>query len=373
VETSNSYARGLLHGIRDYMREHRSWSLYIGEQRRGEPAPEWFRQWKGDGVIARIESAAIARAVAQSGLPAVNVSAGRFHPEVPMVETNDAAVARLAAEHFLERGFRNFGFCGDARFNWSCLREENFHRIVGEAGFACSTCPSPRSRVGDIGTHEGVAMGEWLRQLPKPAGVMAAYDVRGRELLSVCRDLGIAVPDEVGVIGAGNDALFCDLADPPLSSVILDATKSGYEAARLLDALMSGQTVPPGVLLIQPLGIVTRASTDVLATADTDISAVIRFIRAHALEGITVEDVVQATPLSRRVLETRFVKLFGRTVHGEIMRVRVERIKELLAETDLSLTAIAHRVGVDHVEYLSVLFKRQVGLSPSEFRAQRRR
>jgi LacI family transcriptional regulator len=111
----------------------------------------------------------------------------------------------------------------------------------------------------------------------------------------------------------------------------------------------------------------------VLATDDIDISTAMRFIRAHAVEGINVEDVLRVVPLSRRVLEARFQKILGRTPHEEITRTRLERVKELLTETDLSLTAIAHRTGYKHVEYLSVVFKRETGQSPGEYRAQHRK
>src|SRR6266849_1972517 len=137
IETSNAYARGLLRGIRAYIREHRSWSIYVGEQRRGEPAPLWLKRWHGDGIIARIESEAIAEAVVSSGLPAIDVSAARYVPELLFVETDDAAIARLAAEHLLQRGFRHYGYCGDPRFNWSNWREEHFHQRITCAGFDC--------------------------------------------------------------------------------------------------------------------------------------------------------------------------------------------------------------------------------------------
>jgi LacI family transcriptional regulator len=374
IETSNAYARGLLHGIRAYIREHRSWSIYIGEQRRGEAAPNWLKKWHGDGIIARIESAAIADAVLASGLPAVDVSAARYVPELLYVETDDAAIARLAAEHLLQRGFRHYGYCGDPRFNWSNWREENFQRFVKEAGFECSIYRSaPRRRGSATWEQERADLATWIRGLPKPVGVMACYDIRGREVLDVCRQLGVGVPDEVAVIGVDNDELLCDLADPPLSSVIPDTQRTGYEAARLLDLLMAGQSELPTAHLIKPLGIVTRESTDVLATDDGDLSAAVRFIRAHATQGIKVEDVLRAVPLSRRVLESRFQKLLGRTPHEEITRVQIERVKELLTETDLSLAAIAHRTGYRHVEYMSVAFKRETGRPPSEFRAVHRK
>jgi LacI family transcriptional regulator len=373
IETSNAYARGLLHGIRTYIREHRSWSIYIGEQRRGGPVPTWLKKWSGDGIIARIESAAIAEAVLASGLPAVDVSAARYVPDLLYVETDDAEIARLAAEHLLQRGFRHFGYCGDPRFNWSNWREQHFHQWIGQAGFDCRIYRPTCKRSGPAPwEQEREEIGTWLLSLPKPVGVMACYDIRGREVLDICRQRGISVPDEVAVISVDNDELICDLADPPLSSVIPDVLQTGYEAARLLDLLMAGRTELPLAHLIKPLGIATRNSTDVLATDDIDISGAVRFIRAHAIEGIKVDDVLRAVPLSRRVLESRFEKLLGRSPHEEITRIQIERVKELLTETDLSLPAIAHRAGYKHVEYMSVVFKRETGLPPSLFRTRHR-
>jgi LacI family transcriptional regulator len=374
IETSNAYARGLLRGIRAYIREHRSWSIYVGEQRRGEPAPHWLKRWHGDGIIARIENAAIAEAGVASRIPAIDVSAARTVPDLHYVETDDAAIARLAADHLLERGFRHFGYCGDPRFNWSNWREEHFHQRITEAGFDCRVYRrSPERRGTAPWDRERADLSAWIRALPKPVGVMACYDIRGREVLDACRHLGVSVPDEVALIGVDNDELICDLADPPLSSVISDTQRTGYEAARLLDLLMAGQSELPLAHLIPPLGIAVRGSTDVQATDDADVSAAVRFIRTHATDGINVEDVLRAVPLSRRVLEARFEKLLGRTPHEEITRVQIERVKELLAETDLPLAVVAHRAGYKHMEYMSVVFKRETGRSPTQYRRELRR
>jgi LacI family transcriptional regulator len=370
IETSNSYARGLLRGIRAYIREHRSWSIYVGEHRRGDPAPEWLKKWRGNGIIARIENEAIAEAVTASGLPAVDVSAARLLPNLLYVETDDAEIARLAAHHLLQRDFRHFGFCGDPRFNWSNWRAERFSELIARAGFQCSMYPaSQRPHGPDSWEQEQADLGAWIQGLPKPVGVMACYDIRGREVLNVCRQIGVSVPDQVAVIGVDNDELICDLAEPSLSSVIPDTQRTGYEAARLLDLVMAGQPELPLAHLIKPLGIGIRASTDVLATDDTEVSAAVRFIRSHACEGIKVQDVLRAVPVSRRALEARFEKLLSRTPHQEITRVQVERVKELLSETGLPLSAVAHRAGYKHVEYMTVVFKRETGLSPSQYRA----
>lgn len=373
IETSNAYARGLLEGIVAYAREHDAWSIYLPEQRRGDAPPSWLSRWKGDGIIARIENEAIAKAVTKTRLPVIDVSAARLVPAIPWVETDDAAIARLAAEHLLERGFRNLAFCGEPRFNWSEWRCESFCHVVRHAGATCHTYETT-TRDGPTASwdQEHRRLMAWIKKLPKPVGVMASYDIKAQQLLDACRELRIAVPEEVAVVGVDNDKLLCDLCSPPLSSVIPNAQRTGYVAAQLLNRLLSGEKVPPEAHLIEPLGVQTRQSTDVLAIDDRDIAAAVRFIREHACEGIKVADLLRAVPLSRRVLESRFTKLVGRTPHDEILRVKIERAKQLLVETDLSLALVAERTGIEHVEYLSVAFKRVTGQTPKDFRVSHR-
>ena len=370
IETSNAYARGLLQGVVHYIREHRPWSFHVMEQGRGDDPPPWLAGWKGDGIIARIETPRIARAVVRTGLPAVDLSAARLVPALPWVETDDEAIARLAAEHLLERGFKRFAFCGDARFNWSQWREGHFVARLKAAGQTCEVYRS-EAAVGDV-AGETRQLTRWLRELPKPVGIMACYDIRGQQVLDACRGAGLAVPDEVAVIGVDNDTLLCELASPPLSSVIPNAHRAGYEAAALLDHMMAGKRVAAVAHLIAPLGIAARQSTDVLAVEDRDVAQAVQFIREHASEGINVGDVLRAVPLSRRVLEQRFQRLLGRTPRAEIMHVRLARVKQLLVETDLPLYLVAARTGFEHVEYLSVVFKRETGRTPRAWRAEAR-
>ncbi|MEN9674847.1 MAG: Xylose operon regulatory protein [Verrucomicrobiota bacterium] len=376
IETSNAYARELLHGVRAWLREHGSWTLWLAEAGRGEDPPAWIRDWCGDGIIARIETPAVARMVAATGLPAVDVSAARLLPELPWLETDDRAIAHMAAEHLRERGFRHFGYCGDARFNWSRWRGDAFAQHLARHGLGSTVFTEPRPvRRGDLRADwetELEALASWLRGLPKPVGIFAGYDIRGLQVLEASRRLELAVPDTVAVLGVDNDELLCDLADPPLSSVIPDVRRTGYEAAALLDRIMRGATVTGEGRLFAPLGVATRRSTDVVAVADRHISAAVRFIREHACDGITVADVLKQVPLSRRVLESRFQKMLGRAPHAQILSVKLDRVKRLLSETDLPLAAIADRTGFKHVEYLSVAFKRQVGTTASDYRAGRR-
>src|SRR5688572_25230950 len=368
IETSNGYARGLLNGIIAYMREHESWSVYLGEHGRGDDPPRWLRRWRGDGVIARVENERIAAAVVESGLPAVDVSAARKVASLPWVETDDRAIADAGARHLLQRNFRQLAFCGDDRFNWSRWRCDHFQRAAAAAGVACSVYhPSARARRDWDATEDEI--GQWLLSLARPVGVMACYDIRGRHVLDACRRVGLAVPDEVAVVGVDNDEFLCDLSDPPLSSVAPDTRRTGYEAAALLDRLMSGRERRRGqAVFVEPLGVVARRSTDVLALGDADVSAAVRFIREHACDGIAVKDLLAEVPLSRRVLEGRFRRLLGRSPHDEIARVRLERVRQLLRETRLPLAEVARRSGFRNAEYLATAFRREFSTSPSAYR-----
>ncbi len=363
IETSNAYARGLLSGIMAYVRQHQPWSIYLPELGRGEVPP----RWRGDGIIARIESKAIARTVSRTGLPVVDVSAARHLKSTPWIETDDVAIARAAAEHLLERGFRHLAFCGERRFNWSRWRADEFRKIAREKGVSCDVYESSGT---DPWSKEHNALLAWVRKIPKPAGVMACYDIKAQQLLDVCRENGLAVPEEVAVIGVDNDPLLCSLTTPPLSSVIPNTHRTGYEAAALLDRMMSGERIPPKGHFIPPIGVETRQSTDVLALADREIAAAVRFIREHACDGATIGDLLRVVPLSRRVMESRYRKATGRTPHEDLVRFRIDRVKQLLAETDHSLERIATLSGFDHPEYMSVAFKRETGTTPGKFRLQ---
>jgi LacI family transcriptional regulator len=374
IETSNAYGRGLLEGIAGYLREHPRWSVYLAEHGRGDTVPFWLNGWKGDGILARIENRAVARAVSSCRLPTVDLSAARLIRQIPWVETDNAAIARLAADHLLERGFRRFGFCGLSNFRWSTERGEEFTKCVTGSGHTCSTYVTPISdgRAVDWAADQRRLV-RWIQKLPKPAGVLACFDMRGRQVLDACRTAGVRVPDEIAVLGVDDDTVLCELADPPLSSIAPAAQRAGFAAAELLERMMRGEKVKPVAQLFPPRGAVTRRSTDALVIEDPDVSAVVGMIRERACRGITVEEIVAAVPLSRRVLESRFRKLLGRTPHQEIVRCRIEAAKQLLASTDLPIKVIAQKTGSPHAEYLNARFKLEVGMTPGAYRRQAQR
>jgi LacI family transcriptional regulator len=369
VETSNAYARGILAGVTDFMRRHEAWSITLPEQGRGDAPPAWLARWKGDGIIARIETAAIARAVMGTGIPVVDVSAARAVPSLPWVETDDRAIARLALDHFLQRGNRRVAFCGDSRFNWSKWRETAFVESARRAGVEVVVLDvrPARGRRDDADVRR-LKLRDWAGSLRRPTGVFCAYDILAHQFLDVCRDAGIPVPEDVAVLGVDNDELLCNLCSPPLSSVIPDPRRAGYEAAALLSTLMSGRKTGATSVLVPPLGLAARQSSAALAVDDPKIAAAWRFIRERACEGIQVGEVVRAVGLSRRVLDRRFLELTGRTPREEIARERVARMRQLLSETDLTMAEIALRTGFDHVEYATVFFQRETGQAPGAYR-----
>lgn len=373
IETSNAYARALLDGILRYTRANLPWSLYVPEQERGALPPSWIANWQGDGIIARIESEAIANKLSSLSIPIVDVSAARHAPSTPYVETNDEKIAELAVRHFVERGFETFAYCGDPGFAWSTMRRDQFAKRVGELGGTLHELQSTSRLSSDYSWNaERSRLAEWLQELPKPIAVFACYDIKAQQVLQVCREVNIAVPESVAVLGVDNDRLLCELCTPPLSSIIPDAVQTGYQAAALLDRMMSGDHVPPEGHLIDPLGVETRQSTDVLAIEDAEVAVALQFIRENHWRGIDVSDVLKVSMLSRRVLDKRFRVSIGRTPHQEIMRLRLERVKRMLMETDLPLAEIAERCGFENSEYMPVVFRREIGQTPSSFRRSMR-
>jgi LacI family transcriptional regulator len=374
IEASNAYARGLLAGIHRHVREHDPWTVFLPEHGRGAPPLESLTRWHGDGVIARIETRATAKALEtlrrKLGIPVIDVSAARLIPDLPYVETDDAAIATVAADHFFERDFRHFAFLGDDRFQWSENRCRAFVEAVAGKGHDVAVYSHHRRKMAPA--DDDAAVESWLAGLPKPVALLACYDIRGLQAIDACRRAGIAVPDEVAVLGVDDDDVLCGLASPPLSSVIPDAIGAGRRAAELLEQLMQGKPLEGSEWLLPPLGIATRQSTDVLAIDDPLVVAAVRQIRDHACDGIKVTDVVRSLKTTRRALENRFTKRVGHTPHEEIARVQFRRVEQLLRETELSLAAIASRAGFKHTEYMTVAFTKRHGMPPSRWRQERR-
>ena len=253
---------------------------------------------------------------------------------------------------------------------WADHREKAFCERIIAAGFAPHAyCASPRKGKRRWASEQK-SLAEWLCNLPKPIGLMACNDDRGREVLEACHSARIEVPEEIAVIGVDNDSLLCDLASPPLSSVALNAERGGFEAAEALHNRMSGMATTPQRIVVEPLYVVSRRSTNMVAVDDDDVAAALRFIRDHSGQPTRVDDVAEAVGLSRRMLEIRFRDALGRSLNDEIQRNHLDTAKRLLAETDWPMEKIALASGYNGASYLCALFQRFLGINPTEYRSR---
>jgi LacI family transcriptional regulator len=371
IETSTAYGRGVLGGIAKYVAAHGPWSIYVDQRGLNDPPPRWLADWKGDGVIMRAQTQSIAKLIAKLGVPAVDTQQQLSKLSAPSVICDHRAVAEAAVKHLLERHFTQFAFVGVERALWSKLRCDRFVECVRRTGHKCHVyAPLSRRRFAESWEGGQIDLQEWLESLPKPVGVMAAHDLRALCVLDACRRGGLAVPEQVAVIGVDNDETLCRLADPQLSSVKLNLEVIGYESAALLGHLMRGRKPPKNPIVIKPLDVVARRSTDVIAIDDTITAQAMRLIHQHACSGLTVADVAEHCRVSRRLMERSFRLSLKTSPHEEIVRAKVARAKQLLSETDYALETIAAKCGISHAPYLSVLFKRETGSTPGEFRQQ---
>jgi LacI family transcriptional regulator len=296
----------------------------------------------------------------------------RQDAKLPRVSTDDLAVGRLAAAHLLSLGLPHFAYFGNRTEYYSLVREQGFKQAIGAAGLSCHVFLNGS---GD-GAHEAAsargALEEWMSHIPKPIGILASTDSRALQVLAVCRKLEIDVPTEVALLGVDNDDVFCELANPPLSSIALSTQRIGYEAARMLERLMAGDKPVERQLLVPPAGVVPRRSSDLPAILDPDVAAAVRYISLHVQDDLQVADVLREVPVSRRSLEQRFLKALGRTPAAEIRRAQVEVAKHILTETDEAMPRVALAAGFSSAKQLGSSFHHETGVTPTAYRRQSR-
>ncbi len=374
IESSRGYGRELLRGVAAYAREQASWRLFFEERSLVDCVPPKLKQWQPDGVIARVSCAAFGRQLHQLRIPVVNLMGEKWGRWFPEVLPDQKEVVRLAVEHLLERGLRNLGFCGFSGIRFSRERQQYFVDYVSAWGLRPHFCCVPSSvRTSydavraEAGQHNR-ELAKWLAGLPKPAGVLAANDERAHQVLTICSEIGLKVPEQVAVIGIDNDELLCELAEPTLSSVDPGCERIGYRAANLLDEIIHGHAAPPATTVVSPIGVVARHSTDVLAVTDPEVTNIAAYIRQHASDGLKVEDILRHFSISRSTLDRWFDQYVGHSASVEIARVRVRQAEELVTTTNLPLSQIAARLGFDHLETLHHLFKKWTGQTMGERR-----
>jgi LacI family transcriptional regulator len=374
VETSLISGREILRGISRYMQEHRPWTIYHEPRSLEAAAPAWLKTWRGDGLIVRLHNQHIVDAVQRTGLPVVDVLGVTADAHIPLVHVNNTLIGQTAAKHLLERGLRQFGYCGFAELNWAQQRRQAFVETLAAAGCECRVYRLPFGTRSDSSWEtQQERLAAWIQRLPKPVGIMACYDPVGQRVLDACQRAGATVPEQIAVVGVDNDETVCEVCNPPLSSVIANHARVGYQAAALLDRLMHGKKAPARPVYIEPLGVATRLSTNVLAVGDPDVAAALAIIHEQACDGLTVRDVVDHVSISYSALKERFSRVMGRSIHDEIAHTQLKRTQELLAGSELPLRQIAQMAGFRHQEYMGVVFRAKLGKSPGQYRREAHR
>ncbi|MEN6493028.1 MAG: DNA-binding transcriptional regulator [Thermoguttaceae bacterium] len=329
--------------------------------------------WQGDGIITLLleNRKDILRYLKQAPVPVVSLTTDVEELAIPRVQLDNRRIGQLAAEHLVGRGFENLGFYKFSNIHDVRDRQQGFRRAVKQAG--CTYIPLDWHAASERNPRRNWF--DWLKsrlqELPLPIGIMAQSDNRASLLISACEAVGIAVPEQVAVVGVDNDEYACEFASVPISSVDSNREALAYEGAVLLGKLMAGARPPRRPIAVAPKGVVVRKSSDILAIDHKAVARALSFIWEHFWEPIGVDDVIEASRMSRCGLYRAFEKHVGRSIGDELARKRVERAQKLLAETNAKLHRIAGLSGFSGGEHFSRAFTRIVGTTPSAYRQER--
>lgn len=311
-------------------------------------------------------------AVLAAGLPTVVVDSDDVYPGMVSIDVNDEAIGQHAAEYYISAGFQHFAFLGNRR-PYSIQRMNGFQQALQTQGYACDIHFDPESRKVNYMEHfqeKSLPLRAWLKNLPKPCALFAAHDPIGRMACEVAQEEGISVPEEIAIIGANNDDLICNLTYPPLSSVRIPWLKIGQIAGKQIDGLVSGTTPGSRVIQVEPGDVVHRQSSQWFAVDDPDLRRALECMRLHFHEGMSIQSLCVSLRMNRRTLERKFQHKLNCSPRQQLAQIRVDRAKELLAETNHKNDWIAAEVGFGSAERFSVVFKQLTDQTPSAYRKQ---
>ena len=366
LDLESAYGRSEAMGVAQYVASHQPWRVELSV---ADLTTQGIENLDADGLIMPVITREQHDAVIHLGIPAVSIAGNLKDTGFPVVTADHEAIGKMAAEFYLQRGFEHMAFCGISDRYYSPRRAQGFRAALHKAGIDCGTyekaAPAPP------GTAPGKQMqqlAQWLKTLPKPCGMFVCDDIQAVELLEASRLAGVRVPGDLAVLSVDNDELSCNLSDPPLSSIDHGTQQIGYQAGHLLDRMLRGETVPLEPLVVPPTEIVLRRSTDTYPNSDPHINRALVFMQRNLTRRVTVDQIVEASGVSRRQLENTFRKVIHRSILDEYHRLQVEAITHLLRNTTLPLKQIAQQMGFSSVYYFSAFFKRTTGLPPGQYR-----
>jgi LacI family transcriptional regulator len=332
---------------------------------------KWAKKWGADAVIGQFEASDPVELFRRNGIVAFAQDYKTKFNNIPNITGDYIGTGRMAAELYLHKGFRNFAFFGYKNVCWSDERCAGFRQRLEEAGLGGNFYLYDKQEIDNLWYYEAAPLEKWLRSLPKPVAVMACDDNQGNALIEACNSAGVKIPSEVSVIGVDNDEVVCTLSNPTLSSISVDIEQGGFETARMTVRMLQDPFYKGSDITLRPKRIVHRVSTSAYATTDKEVLTALQFIRQNLGKKISVEDVLEQVPLSRRILEVRFKKVIGNSIYQYISQQRISRFAELLLETNDSIQEIAYKLGEDDAKAICRRFKELKGCTPSEWRNQK--
>jgi LacI family transcriptional regulator len=378
TDFTEQFAYRLLRGIINYSRETEPWVVCkmppsVKKQKGLDGLLDFAIKWKADVIIGQFLPTEDVSVFRKYGIVAIAQDYIKKFDCIPNITADYEGTGAMAAKRFISRGFQNFGFFGYRNVCWSDDRCKGFHDQLVEAGFGDHFYKYDRQVIDSLWTYDQKGIEKWLTSIPKPAGIMACDDTQGAVLLQFCNAMGIKVPSQVAVIGVDNDEVMCSLTVPALSSVNVDIERGGYETAAMAERMVKDPSYEGEDIVLRPINLVARMSSNVFATKDTAILQALQFISANVDHKITVPDVLKEVPLSRRLLEQRFLKETGTTIYKYISALRMDRFAQLLLASNDPIADIAARMEEPDTKSISRRFQMVKGCTPTEYRKQKLR
>lgn len=370
---TESFSYNLLKGVLMYANSHEPWVVcrmpLSYKQTYGiKGVLKWAKTWHADAIIGRFDNDDNVEIFRENGIIAIAQDYKARFSNIPNITGDYYKTGRMAAEFFLRKGYQNFAFYGYRDTVWSQERCEGFYKCIAEHGFGNCFQSYQEQSLDDLWFYEAPPLLKWLQSLPLPTALFACDDNQGNHITELCKVNNIRVPDKIAILGVDNDEIICNLSDPPLSSISHNIVRGGFEAAELIVRLLNEEKVNYQDVVLQPINIINRLSTDFYSTTDTHIQTVLKYINKHLTEHITVSDLVKQVPLSRRLLEIRFKGVTQQSIQKYIFSLKIERFAQLLLTSNAPISTVAESVGINNLKNLSRQFKALKNISPYEYR-----
>ena len=338
-----------------------------------EGVVSWAKTWKADVVIAQFDPEDDVTIFRKNGIIAIAQDYVSKFKQIPNITGEYDKTGRMAAEHFLNKRFENFGFFGYNGVCWSDERYEGFRKALEEAGYGENVHLYDRQNIDNMWYYDQSCLHEWLISLPKPIAIMACDDNQGNLLIQACHVCGFKIPFDVAIIGVDNDEILCNMSEPAMSTINVDIERGGYDTAEMVDRMVADPSYKGEDITLQSLKVIPRVSSSLFATNDPAVLKALRFILANVDKRISVSDVLNQVPMSRRLLEQRFKSMTGVTIYNYIMIHRIERFAQLLLSSNDSVSDIAARLDEFDTKSISRRFKALKGCTPMEYRKKKLR